>query len=105
MSAAPEPRVRIIGLRVAKRAEDGNSLPGLVATFDARVPMFCMFGASLYRRRDGEMTASPPRGERGDGTSTGIRIEDEALKAELTNAACDVARMFGANVDPIKFEA
>jgi hypothetical protein len=105
MATEITPRVRILGLRVARRAQDGNTLPGLVATFDAGIPLMSMFGASLYRRRDGAMTACPPRGERGDGTSTGVRIEDEALKAELTRAASDVARVFGANVDPWRVEA
>lgn len=102
MAGTAEQRVRIIGLRVAKRAENGNSDAGLVATFDARIPMFSLFGASLYRRRDGMMTVRPPRSERADGSSTGVRIEDEALKVELTEAACTVARMFGASVDPVE---
>ncbi|MDP4022332.1 hypothetical protein Q8W71_06835 [Methylobacterium sp. NEAU 140] len=102
MAETAAARVRILGLRVSKRAEDGNALSGMVASFDAKIPGLTLFGATLWRRRDGQMTASPPRGERNDGSSSGVRIDDEELKAELCAAACRVAAIFGANVDPVE---
>ena len=98
---ANEPRVRILGGRVVKRAQDGNALPGLVAVLDMRVPPFVLFGARLYRRRDLQMTLAMPETERADGNTAGLRIEDDELRAEMTEAACALARMFGANVDAV----
>lgn len=102
--AAPEPRVRILGGKVVQRAQDGNALPGLVAVLDIRVPMFILFGCLLYRRRDGQMTLTAPDMKRVDGNTGGIRIEDDDLRAEMTAAACALAKMLGANVDVIERE-
>jgi len=100
--AAPEPRVRILGGRVVQRAQDGNALPGLVAVLDVRVPPFVLFGCMLYRRRDRAMTLTMPDMKRVDGNSSGIRLEDDELRAEMTRAACDLARMLGANIDAVE---
>ena len=102
---ANEPRVRVIGGKTVKRAQDGNSLPGLVAVVDLRVTSFMLFGCRLYRRRDLTMTLAMPETDRADGHTSGIRIEDDEIRAEMTAAACALARMLGANVDPVEADA
>jgi hypothetical protein len=102
MADTAAPRIRILGGRVVARAQDGNSRNGLVAIIDVRVGPFVLFGCRLYRRRDRTMTFSAPEIERTDGNTAGIRIEAADLKAELLTAACGLARMLGASVDPIE---
>ncbi|GEP09271.1 hypothetical protein [Methylobacterium gnaphalii] len=97
--------VRVLGLRIAKRALNGNSDSGLVCTFDIAVPGFTLFAAGLYRRRDGKMMVVPPRSERHDGIATGMRIDSEPLRDAMLNAAREAARAFGASVDPVPAEA
>lgn len=102
MSTASEPRVRIIGGRVVQRAQDGNTAHGLVAVVDIRASSFILFGCRLYRRRDRQMTLAMPETDRADGHTSGIRIEDDELRAEMTSAACALAKLLGANVDPVE---
>lgn len=99
--AQPIP-VRVLGLRIANRALDGNTDPGLVATFDITVPSFRLLACGLYRQADGTMMVAPPQSRRHDGIAAGIRIDGQEMRDAMLRAACDAARAFGANVDPIE---
>ena len=98
---ASTPRVRITGLVLSPRALDGNSLDGLIAHFDAAIAGLIVVGCRLYRSRGGEMIVAGPRTE---GHVTMVRFADETLRAELTDAACAIAKGFGASVDPLPAE-
>lgn len=101
--AQPIP-VRVLGIRIAKRALDGNADAGLVCNFDIAIPGMTLFAAHLYRQRNGSMMVTPPRSDRHDGIASGVRFDSEPLRDAMLKAACDAARAFGANVDFVERE-